>query len=91
MTRGVTGNTSDFGSEESRFEPWRVNKKPRRFAGAFCFGMKEYPPSLARVSDPCLASADNVGIMYYWDLMNYDTVGTPKLGVPTEVYYFWVL
>ena len=26
LTRGVIGNTSDFGSEESRFEPWRVNK-----------------------------------------------------------------
>jgi hypothetical protein len=26
LTRGVTGNTSDFGSEESRFEPWRVNQ-----------------------------------------------------------------
>ena len=26
MTRGVIGNTSDFGSEESRFEPWRVNR-----------------------------------------------------------------
>jgi hypothetical protein len=25
MPRGVTGNTSDFGSEESRFEPWRGN------------------------------------------------------------------
>ena len=27
MTRGVIGNTSGFGSEESRFEPWRVNQK----------------------------------------------------------------
>jgi hypothetical protein len=27
LTRGVIGNTSDFGSEESRFEPWRVNIK----------------------------------------------------------------
>jgi len=25
LTDGVTGNTSDFGSEESRFEPWSVN------------------------------------------------------------------
>lgn len=25
LTRGVIGNTSDFGSEESRFETWRVN------------------------------------------------------------------
>lgn len=27
LTDGVTGNTSDFGSEESRFEPWSVNSK----------------------------------------------------------------
>ena len=27
LTDGVTGNTSDFGSEESRFEPWSVNYK----------------------------------------------------------------
>lgn len=27
MTHGVIGNTSDFGSEESRFEPRWVNKK----------------------------------------------------------------
>ena len=26
MSDGVTGNTSDFGSEESRFEPWSDNK-----------------------------------------------------------------
>ncbi len=26
LTCGVTGNTSDFGSEESRFEPWQVNQ-----------------------------------------------------------------
>ena len=26
LTRGVIGNTSDFGSGESRFEPWRVNQ-----------------------------------------------------------------
>jgi hypothetical protein len=26
MTHGVIGNTSDFGSEESRFETWWVNK-----------------------------------------------------------------
>ena len=25
LTRSVIGNTSDFGSEECRFEPWRVN------------------------------------------------------------------
>ena len=27
LTRGVIGNTSGFGPEESRFEPWRVNLK----------------------------------------------------------------
>ncbi len=26
LLRGVIGNTSDSGSEESRFEPWRSNK-----------------------------------------------------------------
>ena len=26
MPDGVTGNTSDFGSEESRFEPWSGNQ-----------------------------------------------------------------
>ena len=25
LADGVTGNTSDFGSEESRFEPWSAN------------------------------------------------------------------
>ena len=25
LSDGVTGNTSDFGSEESRFEPWSDN------------------------------------------------------------------
>jgi len=25
LTDGVTGNTSGFGPEESRFEPWSVN------------------------------------------------------------------
>ncbi len=27
MSDGVTGNTSDFGSEESRFEPWSDNRR----------------------------------------------------------------
>jgi hypothetical protein len=27
LSDGVTGNTSDFGSEESRFEPWSDNNK----------------------------------------------------------------
>ena len=30
MTHGVIGNTSDFGSEESGFEPLWVNKKAAR-------------------------------------------------------------
>ena len=33
LTDGVTGNTSDFGSEESRFEPWSVNRKAPRMRG----------------------------------------------------------
>ncbi len=37
MTRGVIGNTSGFGPEESRFEPWRVNqnKKSEVYFGFF--------------------------------------------------------
>jgi hypothetical protein len=36
LTHGVIGNTSDFGSEESRFETWWVNKfYPSRQAGPF--------------------------------------------------------
>lgn len=31
LADGVTGNTSDFGSEESRFEPWSANYKPAQF------------------------------------------------------------
>jgi hypothetical protein len=27
LSDGVTGNTSDFGSEESRFETWSDNQK----------------------------------------------------------------
>ena len=36
LTDGVTGNTSDFGSEESRFEPWSVNQEAPHSRG-FCF------------------------------------------------------
>jgi hypothetical protein len=38
LTHGVTGNTSDFGSAESWFEPRWVNKKSERGS--------ESPPSL---------------------------------------------
>ena len=31
LTHGVIGNTSDFGSEESRFEPWWVNHESLQF------------------------------------------------------------
>ncbi len=37
LTDGVTGNTSDFGSEESRFEPWSVNKDEQNPARAGFF------------------------------------------------------
>ena len=38
MSDGVIGNTSDSGSEESRFEPWSDNlKKSLAFAGLFHF------------------------------------------------------
>jgi hypothetical protein len=39
LADGVTGNTSDFGSEESRFEPWSANqrKSPAARTGLFVF------------------------------------------------------
>jgi hypothetical protein len=37
LSDGVIGNTSDSGSEESRFEPWSDNKKKPCFCGAFLF------------------------------------------------------
>ena len=30
MADGVTGNTSVFGTEESRFEPWSANKYEKK-------------------------------------------------------------
>ncbi len=42
FTYGVTGNTSDSGSEEARFEPWQVNQKLiviHRNGFLFCFPM----------------------------------------------------
>ena len=36
LAHGVTGNTSDFGSEESRFEPWSDNEKELLTSGFFC-------------------------------------------------------
>ena len=35
LSRGVIGNTSDFGSEESKFEPWRDNWKSMSY-NEFC-------------------------------------------------------
>ena len=35
LTCGVTGNTSDFGSEESRFEPWQVNRRQEHIGALF--------------------------------------------------------
>lgn len=35
LADGVTGNTSDFGSEESRFEPWSANNETPRKRGFF--------------------------------------------------------
>ena len=35
LTHGVIGNTSDFGSEESRFETWWVNTSAGTSAGIF--------------------------------------------------------
>jgi hypothetical protein len=41
LSCGVTGNTSDFGSEESKFEPWQDNVKIRRLetTSFFCCQM----------------------------------------------------
>ncbi len=36
LTCGVTGNTSDSGSEESRFEPWQVNQKQFQMNSKAC-------------------------------------------------------
>ena len=38
MAHGVTGNTSDFGSAESRFEPEWANKKASTKWGLFLWG-----------------------------------------------------
>ena len=35
LLRGVIGNTSDSGSEKSRFEPWRSNHNAGSSAGIF--------------------------------------------------------
>lgn len=40
LTDGVTGNTSDFDSEKSRFEPWSVNhnkEESRKLDSSFYF------------------------------------------------------
>ena len=40
LTDGVTGNTSDFDSEKSRFEPWSVNhnkEESKKFDSSFYF------------------------------------------------------
>ncbi len=39
LTCGVIGNTSDSGSEESRFEPWQVNTIACKSLQAF-FGIR---------------------------------------------------
>ncbi len=44
MTHGVIGNTSDFGSAESWFEPRWVNKKSEIVSGSEC----NFPDSLNR-------------------------------------------
>jgi hypothetical protein len=43
MTHGVIGNTSDFGSAESWFEPRWVNKKRRKMR---CFLFNEVPQGI---------------------------------------------
>ncbi len=44
LLRGVIGNTSDSGSEESRFEPWRSNCS--RFIPAFSFRALSLPSAV---------------------------------------------
>ena len=39
MAYGVTGNTSDFGSEESRFEPQQANYYFRRITSVISFNL----------------------------------------------------
>ena len=49
MSRSVTGNTSDFGSEESRFEPWRDNLMFK--SRLFLIGIKRFktPPMSVKI------------------------------------------
>ena len=50
LSHGVIGNTSDFGSEESRFDPWWDNfQNPSRNGGVFLFpaGAKKSPGSFS--------------------------------------------
>ena len=55
MLRGVIGNTSDSGSEESRFEPWRSNYDAGSLAGIFVLrqqGEKFTPLKPAEAGSP---------------------------------------
>ncbi len=50
LAHGVTGNTSDFGSEESRFEPWWANWEAPILhrVGAFLYPNERRARSLSR-------------------------------------------
>ncbi len=42
LADGVTGNTSGFGPEESRFEPWSANKSSSMSCFFFALLGKQY-------------------------------------------------
>ena len=44
LTCGVIGNTSDFGSEEFRFEPWQVNKKSSLMRSGYSGNLFRFAP-----------------------------------------------
>ena len=61
MPRGVTGNTSDSGSEESRFEPWRGNRGSDSQAGAEEENVEGWPSGLRRRPAKALTRKGLVG------------------------------
>jgi hypothetical protein len=70
---GVTGNTSDFGSEESRFEPWSGNLlkgKPtvkQCFNGGFFVeGNKRFLPPLSKLQSPGESPATDPESFIFW-------------------------
>ena len=52
VSHGVIGNTSGFGPEESRFEPWWDNKMLADKAGIFCIQGEKFIPTAKLVREP---------------------------------------